>query len=133
MSITVVLAIGMDSWVFESQRRDWQSAGFFITQAGSVREAIDDFQGGDFDLILIGDSIPAESRESLTFMIRASGSRVPVVCVTNTPSHWDSLADATIRNQPNGLRQKIGELLVAAGAKRPALGTTFPSEELRRA
>jgi CheY-like chemotaxis protein len=132
MSITVVLAIGMDSWVLEAQRKAWQSAGYFVTSAGSVGEAIDDFRGGDFDLVLMSPAIPAESRKELTSLIRASGSRVPVVCVTNSDGDWDTFADATMKNEPSDLLQSIGGLL-AGTAKKPAVGTTMLSRRLQQA
>jgi len=132
MSITVVLAIGMDSWVLEAQRKAWQSAGYFVTSAGSMREAIDDFRGGDFDLVLMSHSIPAQSRERLASLIRASGSHVPVVCVANSVGEGDAFADATIKNEPNNLLQSIKELL-SGFAKKPALGTTMLSDRLLRA
>lgn len=76
----VILAIGVDSSFLASKRPVWQSAGCYVTAVESIREAIDRFQGGDFDLILLGSSISVESRERLTFLVRASGSQIPVVC-----------------------------------------------------
>jgi hypothetical protein len=58
------------------------------------------FKGGDFDLILLGN-LPVESRERLTFLVRSSGSRVPVVCIREF-GH-DSFADATVRCEPDHL------------------------------
>jgi CheY-like chemotaxis protein len=132
MSIAVVLAIGMDSWVLEAQRKAWRSAGYFVTSAGSIGEAIDDFQGGDFDLVLMSHSIPAQSRERLASLIRASGSRVPVVCVANSAGEGDTFADATIKNEPSNLLQSIKELLSGI-AKKPAVGTIMLSDRLLQA
>jgi len=75
------------------------------------------FRDGDFDLILLGDSIPADSRERLTYLIRASGSRIPVVRLTDSSSDCDSFADATIRNEPMRLMQNIGELMDKKGRR----------------
>ena len=110
MPLAVVLAVGVDSSLLASQRPVWQSAGYRITAPASIREAMVQFWGGDFDLILLSHSIPIESRERLTFLIRASGSRKPLVCVTDLPGDHDSLR-ATIRNEPDHLLQVIGELL----------------------
>lgn len=111
MPLAVVLAVGVDSSLLASQRPVWQSAGYRITAPASIREAMVQFWGGDFDLILLSHSIPIESRERLTFLIRASGSRKPLVCVTDLPGDHDRFADATIRNEPDHLLQVIGELL----------------------
>jgi DNA-binding NtrC family response regulator len=115
MSLTVILAVGLDSSLLTNQGTDWRSAGYIVTSAGSIKEAIAHFKDGDFDLILLGCSIPTESRERLTFLIRSSGSRIPVVCVADSCTDSDSFADATVRNEPIKLLEDIGEIM----AKRP--------------
>jgi len=124
MTLAVVLAVGMDSSLLASQRPVWQSAGYHITAPGSIKEAMVQFWVGDFDLILLGHSIPFENRERLTFLIRASGSRKPLVCVTDLPGDHESFADATIRNEPDHLLQVIGELL-ANRTKTPAVAHPY--------
>lgn len=111
MPLTVVLAVGLESSLLARQSSDWKSAGYFVTSTGSIREAISQLRYGDFDLVLLGHAIPADSRERLTFLIRAITSRTPVVCITDSASHRDSFADATIRNDPAGLLQGIEELM----------------------
>jgi DNA-binding NtrC family response regulator len=119
MLLTVVLAVGLDLSLLTSQSPVWQSAGYLVTSAGSIRDAIVHFRHGDFDLVLLGDSIPADSRERFTFLIRATGSRVPVVCITDSCSDCDSFADATIRSESVNLMQSVGELM-AKRANMPA-------------
>jgi hypothetical protein len=115
MSLTVVLAVGLDSSLLTNQSSVWKSAGYYVTFTGSIRDAIAHFRNGDFDLVLLGRSIPTDSRERLTFLIRASGSRIPVVCVTDSSSDSDSFADATITSEPVKLLEDIGEIM----ARRP--------------
>jgi hypothetical protein len=79
----------------------------------SIREAIVQFRDGAYDLILLGHSIPIESRERLAFLIRTSGSRIPVVCFADSPFGHDSFADATIRNKGDDLPLVVQELLPA--------------------
>lgn len=118
MSLTVILAVGLDSSLLTNQSSVWQSAGYFVTSAGSIREAIAHFRDGDFDLVLLSQSIPADSRERLTFLIRASGSRIPVVCIAASSTEPDTFADATIRDEPIKLLEDIGEIM-AKRAKTP--------------
>lgn len=110
MPLRIILAVGMDSSFLASQRTLWQSAGCYVTSAGSIREAIVQFRDGDFDLILLGHSIPIESRERLTFLIRACGARIPVVYVTDSSGCQDSFADATVCNEGEDLLQVIKQL-----------------------
>jgi len=125
MPLTVVLAVGLDSSLLAGQSSVWQSAGYFVTSTWSIREAIGHIREGDFDLVLLGHTIPADNRERLTFLIRASGSRTPVVYITDSANHRDSFADATIRNEPTSLLQSIGELM-AKRANMPAPSRAMP-------
>ena len=140
MSINVVLAVGMDLWVLERKRKVWREAGYFVTPAGSVREAIDDFRSGDFDLVVMSASIPAESRERFTSMIRAAGSSVPVICATNPAGDWDLFANATIPKEHRGTGGRYRESgggeqhafrSMAAGAIRDEQGTAQGENGLR--
>jgi len=98
MSLTVVLAVGLDSWLLTAHSKVWRSEGFIVVSAASIREAIGQFRAGDFDLVLLGDSISKENRERLIFLIRDSGSRTPVVCVANAPGDFDLFADVMRKN-----------------------------------
>jgi hypothetical protein len=89
----------------------WRSAGYFFIPADSIKEAISHFKAGDFDLVLLGHSISAEARERLTFLIRATGSHVPVACIAGSSGHHDSFADATFEQKTSELLTGMGELL----------------------
>jgi CheY-like chemotaxis protein len=127
MAIAVVLAIGFDPWLFEAQRTVWRSAGCFVTAAGSMGDALGEFMGGDFDLVLLDHSIPAEDRDRLTYWIRASGSRTPVACITDSSGNPEDLAYSTIKDEPHALPQRVGELLATQTRKPPVHGGGEPS------
>ena len=118
MPLTIILAVGVDSSLLASQRSSWESAGCYVTSAGSISEAIVQFRDGDFDLIILGHSIPIESCERFMFLIRISGSRIPVVCVTDSSGGHNSFADATIRNNGDDLLPVVQELLAARKDRR---------------
>ena len=123
MSLTVLLAVGLDPSLLESQRSIWHSAGYYVAVADTIREGIARFHEGEFDVVLLSHSLPSESRERFTFLIRASGSRIPVVCVSDSSSSFDSFADATIQNGPDHLLQGIENLL----SKRAPMPTASPA------
>ena len=75
-----------------------------------MREGIAEFHEGGFDLVLLNHSIPAESRERFAFLIRVSGSQIPVVCVIDSSANCDSFADATIRDGPDKFLQGMKDL-----------------------
>ena len=111
MHITVVLAVGLDSWRLTSQGSDLRSAGYVVISASSIRDAIEQFKVGDFDLVLLCHSISAEQKERLTSIIRASGSRTPVVCIPNSSDDCDSLAYGTIECDASALLTGMEDIL----------------------
>jgi len=84
MPSAIILAIGVDSSLIRDRGTIWQSSGYFVRSVGTIREAIGYFRDGDFDLVLVGHSVPAESRERFVFSIRRSGSRIPVVSIADS-------------------------------------------------
>ncbi len=85
----------------------------------SVQEAIDHFKTGDFDLVLMGDSVPVEQQERLTSLIRSRGARTPIVCVSDSAAVCapDTVAEsfdtADFRTDPGTLISGLKELLEA--------------------
>jgi DNA-binding response OmpR family regulator len=98
MSLTVILAVGLDSWKLTAQSSVLRAAGYVVVSAHSIRDAIDHFKAGDFDLVLLDHSISIENKESLTFVIRASGSQTPVVSVAHSSGDCLSVVDATLKD-----------------------------------
>jgi len=119
MPLTVILAVGLDPLLPTAQSPAWKSAGYIVISVGTIKEAIDHFRAGDFDLVLLGNSISLENKERLTFLIRSSGSRTPVVCIANLTEDCGCFADATLRNDSGELLSGIQELL-AKSAGMPA-------------
>ena len=111
MHITVVLAVGLDSWRLTSQGSDWRSAGYVVISAGSIRDAIEQFKVGDFDLVLLGRSISTEHKERLTSLIRTAGSHTPVVCIPNSSGGSNSFGDGTLQDDASALLTGIEEIL----------------------
>jgi hypothetical protein len=83
--------------------------------ASSIRAAIEQFNVGDFDLVLLGRSMTMEHKERLTLLIRASGSRTPVVCIASDADGCVTFADGPLQNDSSALLAGIQKLL----AKQP--------------
>ncbi|MGD0736513.1 MAG: hypothetical protein ABR976_15390 [Terracidiphilus sp.] len=120
MSVTVVLAVGLDPWLLTAQSPIWKAAGFIVISVNSIKAAIDHFKVGDFDLVLLRHSFPVEVKERLTFLIKASGSRTPVVCLSNSGADRHEFADATLGSDPSQFLDAMKELMVNT-ARLPAL------------
>jgi DNA-binding response OmpR family regulator len=79
--------------------------------AFSIKEAADRFMSVDFDLVLLDSTLPAKDKDRLTSLIRASGSRTPIVSVADQQNREDSFADATVETDPDKLRAGIRRAL----------------------
>lgn len=79
---TVILNIGNDSALLHTRALLLGSAGYIITSTSSIREAIEWFQTGDFDLVVLCHSLSEQEREHLIRVIRKGGSAIPVLFVT---------------------------------------------------
>jgi CheY-like chemotaxis protein len=103
MPLGFVLSVGLDSLALETRNLLLQSEGYIVVSAVSLKESVDRFLTGDFDLVLLDNSLPTKDRNRLTCLIRASGSRIPVVSVAPEYNHDDSFADAKLESDGNKL------------------------------
>ena len=115
----IVLAIGFDLSLMTIRDLVLQSAGCAVVEAFSLEEAVDHFRSGDFDLVLLCHSVPAGDRERLASLIRASGSRIPIVSIAGSLGECDAFANATLEDGPNKFLASIRDALLRA-ARTPA-------------
>ena len=112
MSQTLVLSIGSDLAVLDTRDLILRSAAYVVVSAISIEEAVRFFQDGDFDLIVLCHTLPLKDSERLTCFIRASGSRIPIVCVSGTVHReHNAFADATLDQGPVEFLGSLVELL----------------------
>jgi CheY-like chemotaxis protein len=116
MSLTLVLSVGPDASLLETRNIVLRSAGYLVESASSVNEAARRFLAGDYDLLILCHSVPTRERERLTCLIRASGSRTPIVSISVNRGQCDAFATATIEDDPNFLIGIRAVLNKAAGA-----------------
>ena len=114
MPLTAVLSVGSDSSLLGIRRLVLRSAGYIVESAQSVKEAVDRFLSGDFDLVILCHSIPTKERDRLTCLIRASGSRIPVVSISGNHGQFDPFANATIEEGHSKFLTGIREVLLKA-------------------
>ena len=118
--LTIVLGVGLEPSLLATQGSVWKSGGYIVTSAGSIKEAIDHFRVGDFDLVLLGCSLSLENKERLAFLIRASGSRTPVVCIAGCSGEDDPFADATLKSDSSELITGMGTVMARMARNRAA-------------
>jgi CheY-like chemotaxis protein len=114
MPLSVVLAVGTDPSLLETRSLVLRSAGYTVESASSVKEAVERFQSGNFDLVLLCHSVPRKDRGRLTSLIRSSGSRTPIVSIAGNLGECDAFATATLEDGPSNFLARIREVLVKA-------------------
>ena len=124
MPHAVVLMIGRDRLLVETRSEVLRTAGYTVIPAYTGRQAIEEFARGNFEVVLLCHSIPADGREQLASILREHKSRTPIVCVGCFDGQFDAFADATIESDPKELihslryvlyRNKSGARLKPAG------------------
>ena len=78
---SVLLNVGQEPWLLHTRELLLRSAGYIVESAHSVEDAIHRFRAGDFDLVILCHSVPAEERQRLVCLIRDHGSSTPVIFV----------------------------------------------------
>lgn len=127
MALTLVLSVSLDPELLDTRNLVLQSAGYTVVAAFSPREAVDRLREGDFDLVLLCQSIPTKDKDHLVLWLRASGSRIPVISISGFLYQRDAFADATVVSDPNVLLMAIREVLIIAAA--PAVRTPASCEK----
>jgi CheY-like chemotaxis protein len=122
MPLTIVLSVGFDLSLLRARGLVLESAGYLVKSASTLKGAADQFQSGDFDLVLLCHSVPRRDRDRLTSLIRASGSRTPIVSIAGSLGECDTFATATLEDGPNNFLAGIRDVLAKA-EKAPAWTT----------
>jgi len=108
----LVLSVGSDSRVLETRELILRSAGYSVVSALSIKEAAYLFKDSDFDVIVLCHTLSTKDCERLTGTIRASGSRIPIVCVSDsTFDGRKSFADETVDKSPAAFLRSIEDVL----------------------
>jgi len=128
MEPTVILSVGLDPELLGTRNLVLETAGYTVVSAYSVREAVERFQQGDFNLILVCQSIPASEKVRFSQWIRTTGSRVPVVFVSGIFFKDEEFAGLRVDSEPGALLWGIREVLINAGlsAARPSTAQGEP-------
>ncbi len=127
--LALILSIGLElsSYRTEDQvwgssgyhltRQVWRSNGYRVTPLDSVANALECIRNGDFDIVLLGNSVPLYDKKRLTVFVRSLGIPVRIISVTDFPADCADYADATVTSEPHKLLQCIGEVLAGLAGK----------------
>ncbi|MGH9343455.1 MAG: response regulator [Terriglobia bacterium] len=112
MPIALILSVGEDPDLLESRSSVLRGAGHVVRHALSIQEAMGRFQDGDFDLVLVCHSLPAQDRVRLIRSIRASSSLTPIIFTAAMDGQVPDLpVNAIVDGAPRKLLACIDEIL----------------------
>ena len=126
MSETLILSVGLDPLILYAREAILRSEGYIVVSASSIKEAFHQFRDGDFDLMILGKTLPVSDRERLTCLIRASGSRMPIASISSTPWEQSVFPEAVLQENPSELLAGIRRLL-AKRFELASLGSSSPA------
>jgi hypothetical protein len=119
----VVLAVGFDPTLLKAQRSTQASRDYVIAAAESIKDAITCIHELNFDVVLLGQRLSVEDQQRLTFLVRSSGCRVPVICVTRSSGPTGNSSNGNIESTPETLLIGIAETLAEIAGKSPKADT----------
>jgi CheY-like chemotaxis protein len=111
-----VLMVGRDPSLAKPRSEVLRAAGYSVVVLVSPELAVKQFLMGDFDLVILCHSIPAEKRQFLCKGIRQHTSRTPIVYLAPKPGEQDPFVDATVVNDPTELLAGLREILHGNGS-----------------
>jgi len=108
----LVLSVGLDARILDTRELILRSTGYSVVSAISIKEAVFLFKDGGFDVIVLCHTLSTKDCERVTGAVRASGSRIPIVCVSDaTSDNHSSFADATVDKNPAAFLEAIEDVL----------------------
>jgi DNA-binding response OmpR family regulator len=115
MPLTVVLNVGKDFRLLEVRSLILRAAGYVVKTAVCAREAVEQFQGGDFDIVILCHSLTSEDIACLTRSIGSSNPRVPIISITDVTGRCGYSLDAELDRDASDLLRGLAELLAKVG------------------
>lgn len=91
-----------------------RSAGYFVESSNSIKDAIQRFEAGDYDLVLLCHTISERDRLKLTDLIKDFGSATPVVILATSNALPKCDIALTAQNEPSALLGRLDEVLRSA-------------------
>jgi len=116
---TTILAMSYDPVRLSERQKLFAKKGFLVVPATSLEIALRVIEENEYDLLLVGASVPAEDREKISLKFREFQDEAAILWVTAKSLEPTPLADGfAIAGDPEALLQASSSLL-NMGKRRP--------------
>ena len=122
-----VLSTGRDPNVLRHRNAALEQAGYTVVAANSSPEIVERLFNGDFDVVLLCNSIPEEERRRLAEIIRSYSPSTPVIVISDFEGRKYSYGTRTVRCFPDQIIAAIRETFSSDGAFKAAAPATRPA------
>jgi DNA-binding response OmpR family regulator len=124
---TLILSIGTNPRVLNRRIQALEAEGYVVRAAYSVKDALQEFEQGDFDAVLLCSSLSAEEKQLLSRRIRGFGSLVPIMAAAEAEAIAQATNVATFDfSQRPSSADRLNPLA------QPSISSVFPVPSFRR-
>ena len=118
----VILYAGRDQALLQTRRLILQEQGYVVEVCDNTEEFVGKFLDGDFDLVLLCNSLRDGERERLCSLVHRFSQRTPVLVVRSLPEHTSHSAEYACTGEPQTILAGISRLIAAPSVRKPARG-----------
>lgn len=107
----LLLSAGRDPDLLKQRNAQLLAAGFKVASATDSYEVVDKLLNGNFDLVLLCDSMSDQDRERLARIISSYSPSTPVVLISRADGEEHAFGSGPLRCHPEQLLATVAGLL----------------------
>ncbi len=116
----VILYAGRDHGLVQSRRLVLEQAGYVVDLCENSEDCVRKFLEGDYDLVMLCNSLRDGERERLASLVHRFSARTPILRVCSMPGELRQAPEPACTGEPRVILEKVAATLATTGAKPPA-------------
>ncbi len=116
----VILYAGRDHGLVQARRLVLEQAGYVVDLCDNSEECVRKFLEGDYDLVVLCNSLRDGERERLSSLVHRFSARTPILRICSTPEELRQATEPACTGEPRVILETVAAALAATGAKPPA-------------
>jgi len=107
LPLATILSTGRDANLLTTRNEVLKSKGYAVVAAITPSEIVNSFFDGDFDLVIVCHSIPAEERRKIVRLVRNHAPSTPVVVLSAHEAQPAEEGAIRVRTEPEAILAAI--------------------------